>query len=130
MSDDRGYSRLPTAPTPVTVETGPDADHIGWQPDAIAAGAATGSGATPAVASTPRIGPWALLAAIVALVASFFVGWGIPLAIIAVVASIIALRRPVENRALAIWSLVLAVLATLYSAGWLVWYAYEFNILG
>lgn len=130
MSDDRGYSRLPTAPTPITVETGPDADHLGWEPDAGVVSASGNSGATPVVAAAQRLGPWALLAAIVALVASFFVGWGIPLAIIAVIASIIALRRPVENRALAIWSLVLAVLATLYSAGWLVWYAYEFNILG
>jgi len=127
VTDDRGYSRLPTAPTPITVEIGPDADRPDFTPDA------TGSGPVaqwvhPAPRSA-RLAPWALVAAIVALAASVFVGWGIPVAIIAVIAAIIALRRPTENRTMAVWALVLGSVAALYSAGWLVWYAYAFGII-
>lgn len=77
-----------------------------------------------------RLAPWALLAAIVALVASWFVGWGIPLAIIAVAAAIMSLRRPVESRAIAIWALVLGSAATVFSLGWLIWAATQFEQIG
>jgi hypothetical protein len=77
-----------------------------------------------------RLAPWALVAAIVALIASWFVGWGIPLAIIAVVAAIMSLRRPVESRAIATWALVLGLAATIFSLGWLIWAAMQLERMG
>ncbi len=122
-----GYSKLPTGPVGVepVVASGPDADAIGapervWEPD-------TGS---IAVEDTTRLAPWALVAAIVALIVSFFVGWGIPVAIVSVIAAIMSLRRPVESRGVARWALVLGIVATVYSLGWLVWAATQFERLG
>ncbi len=120
-----GYTRLPTGPVGVepVVASGPDVDHPesdpGWEPSA----------GTAHVDDT-RLAPWALLAAIVALVASFFVGWGIPLAVVAVVAAIMSLRRPAESRAIGRWALVLGLCATVYSLGWLVWAGMQFERLG
>ena len=119
-----GYTKMPTGPVGIepVVASGP-ADTAGmpavqWAPrDSDAADA-------------PRLAPWALVAAIVALCASFFVGWGIPLAIVAVVAAIMSLRRPVENRSVARWALVLGLAATIYSLGWLIWAARQFEMLG
>ncbi|MGF6823941.1 hypothetical protein M2317_002866 [Microbacterium sp. ZKA21] len=118
-----GYSKLPTGPVGIepVVASGPDPDAVGaWEPTVTA----------PTEQDASRLAPWALLAAIVALVASFFVGWGIPVAIVAVVAAIMALRRPLESRAVAIWALVLGSIATLYSAGWLIWAAMQPGIFG
>lgn len=118
-----GYTSLPTGPVevePVT-ETGPDADgeESRWEPAL----------ATERV-DDMRLAPWALLAAIVALCASFFVGWGIPVAVVAVIAAIMSLRRPVESRAIARWALVLGLCATIYSLGWLVWAGMQFERIG
>ena len=66
-----------------------------------------------------RLGPWALTLALLGLVVSFFVGWGFPLGLAAVVVAILSLRRPWESRAVAIWALVLGALSVVYSAGWL-----------
>ncbi|WP_435743121.1 hypothetical protein [Microbacterium sp. PMB16] len=119
-----GYTKLPTGPVGVepVVVSGPDIDAVDeteWEPTTGAA----------AVDDT-RLAPWALLAAIVALGASFFVGWGIPVAIVAVIAAIMSLRRPVESRAIARWALVLGLCATVYSLGWLVWAGMQFERLG
>ncbi|QDE34087.1 hypothetical protein FIV50_04330 [Microbacterium foliorum] len=120
-----GYTKLPTGPVGVepVVVSGPVADDIGrrteWAPSTDAS----------AVDDT-RLAPWALMAAIVALASSFFVGWGIPIAIISVIASIMSLRRPVESRAIARWALVLGLCATVYSLGWLVWAGMQFERLG
>lgn len=120
-----GYTRLPTGPVGIepVVVSGPDADAVGavtWEPGTT----------EPLVEDNARLAPWALLAAIVALVASFFVGWGIPVAVVAVIAAVMSLRRPLESRAIAIWSLVLGVLATVYSAGWLLWAAIRLGVFG
>lgn len=119
-----GYTKMPTGPVGVepVVTSGPD-DTAGmpavqWAPR------------DEGVDDGPRLAPWALVAAIVALCASFFVGWGIPLAIVAVVAAIMSLRRPVENRAVARWALVLGLAATIYSLGWLIWAAQQVETLG
>ncbi|WP_311879679.1 hypothetical protein [Microbacterium forte] len=120
-----GYTKLPTGPVGVepVVVSGPVADDIGrgtdWAPSTDAS-----------VVDDTRLAPWALMAAIVALVSSFFVGWGIPIAIVAVIASIMSLRRPVESRAIARWALVLGLCATVYSLGWLVWAGMQFERLG
>lgn len=119
-----GYTKLPTGPVGIepVVVSGPDLDHAEedtWEP-----------ATEPATVDDTRLAPWALLAAIVALGASFFVGWGIPVAIVAVIAAIMSLRRPVENRAIARWALVLGLCATVYSLGWLVWAGMQFERLG
>ncbi|MEU4016712.1 hypothetical protein AB0E56_15730 [Microbacterium sp. NPDC028030] len=119
-----GYTKLPTGPVGIepVVVTGPDIDapdESEWEPS---------TGAIPA--DDTRLAPWALLAAIVALGASFFVGWGIPVAVVAVIAAIMSLRRPVESRAIARWALVLGLCATVYSLGWLVWAGMQFERLG
>ena len=118
------YTKMPTGPVGVepVVATGP-ADTAGmpavqWQPD-------DDTGAE----DNTRLAPWALLAAIVALCASWFVGWGIPLAVVAVVAAIMSLRRPVENREIALWALILGIAATVYSLGWLIWAGMQFENL-
>jgi hypothetical protein len=120
-----GYTKLPTGPVGIepVVATGPhleadDSDEE-WSPSD-----------TPVRVDDTRLAPWALMAAIVALCASFFVGWGIPVAIVAVIASIMSLRRPTENRAMARWALVLGLTATAYSLGWLVWAGLQFERLG
>jgi hypothetical protein len=118
----KGYGKLPTAPVPVdqTAAAHPDADaQPEWEPS---------TGAQPV--DDTRLAPWALVAAIVALATSMFVGWGIPVAVIAVIAAIMSLRRPIENREVAIWALVLGLCATLFSAGWLLWAAMQLESLG
>ncbi|MEE6389078.1 MULTISPECIES: hypothetical protein [Microbacterium] len=119
-----GYTKLPTGPVGIepVVVSGPDLDHAeddAWEP-----------AVEPVAVDDTRLAPWALLAAIVALGASFFVGWGIPVAVVAVIAAIMSLRRPVENRAIARWALVLGLCATVYSLGWLVWAGMQFERLG
>lgn len=119
-----GYTKLPTGPVGIepVVVSGPDIDapeEPEWEPS-------TGSISV----DDTRLAPWALLAAIVALGASFFVGWGIPVAVVAVIAAIMSLRRPVESRAIARWALVLGLCATVYSLGWLVWAGMQFERLG
>lgn len=59
--------------------------------------------------------------AVVALVAAVFVGWLLPLGVIAVVIAVVSLRRRHDSRRTAVWALVLGVLAIVYSAGWLLW---------
>ncbi|UYO96333.1 hypothetical protein OED01_12070 [Microbacterium sp. M28] len=117
-----GYTKLPTGPVGIepVVVSGPDADAVGsWEPST-----------TDPIEDNTRLAPWALLAAVVALIASFFVGWGIPVAIVAVIAAIMSLRRPLESRPIAIWALVLGIIATLYSGGWLVWAAMQPGTFG
>lgn len=108
-----GFHRLPTAPVDVAVAT-------------------TGTVPTWTEPQRPGVGiaGWALGFAIVAVVVSWFVGWGFPLGIGAAVAAIVALCRPLESRPIAVWALVLGVLSVLYSAGWLVWAAQTSDLLG
>lgn len=120
-----GYTKLPTGPVGnvAVVASGP-ADTAGspavqWAP-----------ADEPVAEDNSRLAPWALIAAIVALVTSWFVGWGIPLAIIAVVAAIMSLRRPVENRSIATWALILGLAATVFSLVWLVWAGMQFEQMG
>lgn len=120
-----GYTRLPTGPVGIepVVVSGPDADdphgRTAWEP-----------AETQMVVDDARLAPWALLASIVALGASFFVGWGLPVAVVAVIASIMSLRRPIESRGMGRWALVLGLTATVYSLGWLVWAGMQFERLG
>lgn len=73
---------------------------------------------------------WALAFAILALIVSLFVGWGFPLGIVAIVAAILALRRPLESRAVAVWAMALGAVSMLYSAGWLVFAGLGAGLIG
>ena len=126
------YTKMPTGPvgTEPLVTSGP-ADTAGtpsaqWAPQDVQ----WAPHDETLIDDNSRLAPWALVAAVVALVCSWFVGWGIPLAIIAVVAAIMSLRRPVESRAIATWALVLGLAATIFSLGWLIWAAMQFERLG
>lgn len=84
--------------------------------------------APPIAAEVPRprafdgkaLAAWALALAIVALIASLFTGWALPLAVGAVAVGIVSARRPV-GRGIAGWAIALGVVAAIYSAGWLWW---------
>ncbi len=106
-----GFTRLPTAPVEVLR-------------------AETGSTATWIEPQRPLVGlaGWALGFSVAGLVVACFVGWGFPLGIGSAITAIVALRRPLENRAVAIWALVLGLVSVLYSAGWLVWAAQTANL--
>lgn len=121
----QGYEHWPTGPIEISpMVTGPDADaaafaHDDWEPQV-----------DPDVVDDARLAPWALFAAIVALAASMFIGWGIPVAIVAVIAAVMCLRRPIENRGMALWALVLGIAATVFSSVWLIWAAMQLERLG
>ena len=87
--DPERYTRLPTAPVPVRIERGPQLDG-GLDPEDVELDR-DGATVTPGewhptdgtetpehVDAEPRLAPWALLSAIVALFSSLFVGWGSP----------------------------------------------------
>ena len=118
-----GFLRLPTAPVPLTVETAPHEPGGEFTPDDTQ-WASTESGPYRGLAG------WALAFAIAGLVVSMFVGWGFPIGLVAVVSAIIALRRPLENRAMAVWAIVLGTMSMLYSAGWLLYAAMLANLFG
>lgn len=112
-----GFFRLPTAPIAVTTQSAPA--EPGTRPD----------DQPPEWLLPPRDDPhrglsgWALAFSIAGLVVALFVGWGFPIGLVGTISAIIALRRPLESRAVAIWALVLGIVSILYSAGWLLWAA-------
>ncbi|WP_106816602.1 hypothetical protein [Microbacterium timonense] len=118
-----GFSRLPTAPVAVTVETAPSEPGGEFTPDATA-----WSEDDPT--SHGGLAGWALAFAIVGLLVSLVVGWGFPIGIVAVVSAVVALRRPVESRPVAAWAIALGVVSILYSAGWLLYAAFQANLFG
>lgn len=93
--------------------------HIQWEPS---------TSPTSASRRMPRTAPVALALGIVALAASMFVGWTFLLGIAAVIAAIVALRRPWEAHGVAIWALMLGLLSVIFSCGWLVWAAFELHL--
>lgn len=105
-----GFERWPTAPVGVTpTVSAPDLDApVLWAP------------AEPA-APARGMAAWALGFAITGLVVAMFVGWGFPLGLVAIVTAIVALRRPLESRQIAVWALVLGVVSLAYSAGWILY---------
>jgi hypothetical protein len=119
-----GFFRLPTAPVAVTVQSAPT------EPD----GDLTPASAQWLAADEPQIhkglAGWALAFAIIGLVVSLFVGWGFPIGLVAVISAVLALRRPLESRAVAVWAIVIGSVSILYSAGWLVYAAMRANLFG
>ena len=114
-----GFERWPTAPVGVMpIPSAPDLDApVQWA-------------AVEPTAPPRGMAAWALGFAIAALVVSLFVGWGFPIGLVAIVTAIIALRRPLESRAVAVWALVLGTVSVLYSAGWLLFAASRTDLLG
>lgn len=117
-----GFSRLPTAPVAVTVESAPSEPGGDFSPDATAWPGDEGDGIQRGLSG------WALAFAIIGIVVALFVGWGFPIGIVAVVTGIIALRRPLESRAIAVWAIVVGGVSILYSAGWLLYAAFRANL--
>ncbi|MFD1494522.1 MULTISPECIES: hypothetical protein [Microbacterium] len=102
-----GYTQLPTAPVILATHGPVEGESSPWSP--------------PPPARRAAVAAWALALAIVALGASFFVGWMLPFGLAGFVVAIVALRRPRESRAMAVWALVLSLVSIAYSAGWLLW---------
>src|SRR5690606_24659195 len=96
-----GFARLPTAPVDVTSQSAPAEPGTEEEPP------------EPVVQwlmpepSRPQRGlaGWALGFSIVGLLVSLFVGWGFPIGIAGMVSAIMALRRPLESRSMAVWAL-------------------------
>ncbi len=109
------FTQPPTAPVDVPPATSGPAED----------GTADASDWTPLVPARPQRGlaAWALAASILGLAASLVVGWAFPVAVVGAVTAVIALRRPLEPRGVAVWALALAAVALVYSAGWLVYAA-------
>lgn len=120
-----GFLRLPTAPIAVTVQTAP-AEPGTDEEDPVP----TAQWLMPA-ADVPHRGlaGWALAFSLGGLIVSLFVGWGFPIGLVGVVSAILALRRPLESRAVAVWALVIGVFSILYSAGWLLYAAWRAGML-
>ncbi|MCP2635297.1 hypothetical protein K0817_001785 [Microbacterium sp. HD4P20] len=119
-----GFRRLPTAPIPVTVQSAPA--EPGTEEEAPSAQwLASGE---PAMHR--GLAGWALAFAIAGLIVSLFVGWGFPIGLVAVISAILALRRPLESRAVGVWAIAIGVVSILYSSGWLLYAATRANLLG
>nr|WP_274637659.1 hypothetical protein [Microbacterium bovistercoris] len=109
-----GFQRLPTAPVDVPATDSAPAEDGEPLPEAQWV-------TSP---SAPRsLAGGALTMAVIALIVSFFVGWGFPLGLVAIVLAIISLRRPRDSTVVAAWALALGILSVLYSGGWLLWAA-------
>jgi len=117
-----GFLRLPTAPVAITTE---------WAP-ALPGEEGLASEQWDMSQPPPRRGlaAWALGFSIVGLAFSLFVGGGFPIGVVGVIAAILALRRPLESRAVAVWALVLGAVSILYSAGWLLYAASQASLVG
>ncbi len=117
-----GFQRLPTAPLDVpATDAGPDDE-----PEPLAGAEWT----APAEVHHGGMSGWALGLAVVALGASFFVGWTFPLGIAGAIVAIVALRRPWDSRVVAGWALALSILSVAYSAGWILWLVGQGHVFG
>ena len=120
-----GFSRLPTAPVSLTVQSAPAEPGSGDVEGPLV------QWLMPEPAAPRRgLAAWALAFSIGGLVFSLFVGWGFPIGLVGIVSAILALRRPLESRAVAVWALVLGLVSVLYSAGWLLFAASRANLFG
>ncbi|MFG6502953.1 hypothetical protein [Microbacterium sp. P05] len=114
-----GAPLVPEAATPSAIPTTAPAESemVGWQP-------------IRPRRTRPVLARWALGLAIAALLASLLVGWMLPLGLVAIVLGVVSARRPGENRAFAVWAIVLGAASALYSAGWLLWAAWQLGVVG
>jgi len=118
-----GFARLPTAPIGIAAPV--------VQPDTDSATLPAAQWILPAEPAPQRgLAAWALVFSIAGLAFSLFVGWAFPIGLVGVVTAILAMRRPLESRAVATWALLLGIVSVLYSAGWLLWAASRADLLG
>ena len=107
-----GFARLPTAPIGVPLEL----------PAQLEPPTQTAQWLAPEPSRPYRgIAGWALAFAVSGLAVSLFVGWGFPIGLVAIASAIVALRRPLESRAVAVWALSMGSVSVVFSAGWLLW---------
>jgi hypothetical protein len=120
-----GFLRLPTAPVAITTQIAPAEPGTADDPAPVL------EWYVPEPEAPHRgLAAWALVFAIMGLVVAFFVGWGFPIGLVAIVSAILALRRPLESRGVAVWALCLGTLSVLYSAGWLLFAAGQASLFG
>jgi hypothetical protein len=120
-----GFLRLPTAPVAVTSQSAPVEPGTADEPPP------TVEWLMPSPDGPQRgLGAWALAFSIAGLVVSLFVGWGFPIGLVGLVSGILAVRRPLESRAVAVWAIVLGAVSILFSAGWLFYAAARASIIG
>jgi len=120
-----GFSRLPTAPVALTIESAPAEPGTDGRQEPLV------QWLVPAPPPPRRgLAGWALAFSIGGLVFSLFVGWGFPIGLVGIVTAILALRRPLESRAVAVWALVLGIVSVLFSAGWMLYAASRANLFG
>lgn len=119
-----GFQREFTEPVPVAAPVDVDAAAAAsWTPEPDVRW-------VPAPPVLPRSAPWALTFAVVGLIVSLVVGWGFLIGIVGAVFAVVALRRPWESRAVAVWALCLSLLSLAYSAGWLWWASTQGPLFG
>lgn len=116
-----GFQRALTQPVDVAapssgVAAEPELREVRWAPQPPA--------------PLPRSAAWALTFAILGLIVSLLVGWGFLIGVVGAALAVAALRRPWENRGIAVWALCLSVLSLLYSAGWLWWASTQGPLFG
>ncbi|MET0734090.1 MAG: hypothetical protein ABWY55_00375 [Microbacterium sp.] len=120
-----GFQRLPTAPVAVTTQIAPAEPGSGEELPP------TAQWLMPAHPESHRgLAAWALAFSIAGLAVSLFVGWGFPIGLVGTISAILALRRPLESRGVAIWALVIGLVSVVYSALWLLWAASRANLFG
>lgn len=108
-----GFKRALTEPLPMTQPIRPE---VQWAP--------------PPPAPLPTSAGWALGLSILGLLVSTFIGWGFVIGLAGIVLAIVALRRPWESKAMAVWALCLGLLSLAYSAGWLWWATTQLRLAG
>ena len=115
------FSRLPTGPVDAVTASHDEPDPTAPLPQWMIA---------PPIAPHRGLGAWGLGFSLAGLLSSLFVGWGFPISLVGIVLAGIALRRPLESRAVAGWAMALGILGLVYSAGWLLWAATRMNLFG
>jgi len=115
------FSRLPTGPVDAVTASHEEPDPTAPMPQWMI---------SPPIAPHRGLGAWGLGFSLMGLISSLFVGWGFPLSLVGIVVSAMALRRPLESRAVARWGLALGILGLVYSAGWLLWAAIQLGLFG
>lgn len=120
-----GFLRLPTAPIDVTSQSAPVEPGTEEEP------APTAQWLMPPTDAPHRgLAAWALAFSIAGLFVSLFVGWGFPIGLVGLITGILAVRRPLESRQIAVWAIAIGSLSILYSAGWLLFAAAQASIIG
>ena len=130
------YVKLPSAwmvavPPPVVATVSVTTETAPAEPGTAGAEEPVLQWLMPEPAAAQRgLAAWALAFSIGGLLVSIFVGWGFPIGLVGVISAILALRRPLESRAMAVWALVLGIVSVLFSAGWLLYAASRANFFG